>query len=197
MFPTNKVAENVFATAGSIIWSVVVIPQIVKSYRTKSTHGLSPWLMLLWAGSAFTYGPYAFTQHLSIAFCVQAQLFYLFTCISFSQCLYYSSGYSVIKSISVLFALLLLFAGFETGSIFALRRADSEGLPGVAMAYAYMTNAFNVLGLLPQYYEIFRLREVVGISLIFLALDVSGGVLSFLSLFFRPKLDVPAFVSEN
>jgi hypothetical protein len=49
----------------------------------------------------------------------------------------------------------------------------------------------------PQYWEIYKLKEVVGISLVFMAVDIGGGVFSFLSLFFRPKLDYAAFVSIN
>jgi hypothetical protein len=47
----------------------------------------------------------------------------------------------------------------------------------------------------PQYWEIYRLKEVVGISLTFMAVDILGGIFSFLSLFFRDSLDVAAFVS--
>lgn len=44
-------------------------------------------------------------------------------------------------------------------------------------------------GLLPQYYEIWRLQEVKGISLIFLAIDCAGGVFSLLSLVFKSSFD--------
>ena len=47
----------------------------------------------------------------------------------------------------------------------------------------------------PQYWEIYRLKEVVGISLVFMAIDILGGIFSFSSLFFREYLDVAAFVS--
>lgn len=39
-------ADKALATIGAVLWSVQIIPQIVKSYRTKNTDGLSPWLML-------------------------------------------------------------------------------------------------------------------------------------------------------
>jgi hypothetical protein len=64
LMPVNAVAENVFGTmgktphlvhdhhtftvlslTGTIFWSVQLIPQIFKSWRTKSTEGLSPWLV--------------------------------------------------------------------------------------------------------------------------------------------------------
>jgi hypothetical protein len=49
----------------------------------------------------------------------------------------------------------------------------------------------------PQYWEIYRLKEVIGISLVFMAVDIGGGLFSFLSLFFRAKLDYAAFVSQS
>lgn len=46
MLPENAVLDNGLATIGAILWSIQVIPQIYKSYKTKSTEGLSPHLML-------------------------------------------------------------------------------------------------------------------------------------------------------
>lgn len=48
----------------------------------------------------------------------------------------------------------------------------------------------------PQYWEIYKYREVIGISLLFMVVDILGGVFSFLSLFFRNHLDIAAFVSR-
>jgi hypothetical protein len=59
----------------------------------------------------------------------------------------------------------------------------------------YCTFPIGMSDYRPQYWEIYQLKEVVGISLTFMAVDMLGGVFSFLSLFFRPKLDIVAFVS--
>ena len=47
----------------------------------------------------------------------------------------------------------------------------------------------------PQYYEIYRLRRVVGVSYVFMSIDALGGVFSVLSLAFREKWDVTASIS--
>jgi hypothetical protein len=47
----------------------------------------------------------------------------------------------------------------------------------------------------PQYWEIYRLGEVVGVSMLFMAIDIIGGIFSLLSLIFRPDFDVAAGVS--
>ena len=49
----------------------------------------------------------------------------------------------------------------------------------------------------PQYWEIYRLKQVVGISLIFMAVDIAGGLFSLLSLIFREDFDIAACVSRR
>jgi hypothetical protein len=47
----------------------------------------------------------------------------------------------------------------------------------------------------PQFVEIWRRREVVGISILFMLVDCLGGVFSMLSLVFKDKIDVIASVT--
>lgn len=49
----------------------------------------------------------------------------------------------------------------------------------------------------PQYYEIYKHREVIGISILFMIIDLLGGVFSDLSLVFRPNFDVIAGVAYS
>jgi PQ loop repeat len=44
----------------------------------------------------------------------------------------------------------------------------------------------------PQYYEIYKYRKVLGISIPFMAVDLLGGVFSDLSLVFKQHFDVVA-----
>lgn len=46
VFAENATVENVLATIGAIMWSVQILPQIWKSYKDKTTKGLSEYLML-------------------------------------------------------------------------------------------------------------------------------------------------------
>jgi len=46
----------------------------------------------------------------------------------------------------------------------------------------------------PQYWEIYKLKQVVGISMTFMAIDIAGGLFSVLSLIFREDFDVTAAV---
>jgi len=47
----------------------------------------------------------------------------------------------------------------------------------------------------PQYYEIWRLGEVMGISITFMTVDLLGGIFSDLSLIFKADFDVIAAVT--
>lgn len=49
----------------------------------------------------------------------------------------------------------------------------------------------------PQYYEIYKHKEVVGISIPFMAIDLLGGVFSDLSLVFKENFDVIAGVAYS
>ena len=49
----------------------------------------------------------------------------------------------------------------------------------------------------PQYYEIYKHREVIGISLTFMTVDLLGGVFSILSLVMKESLDITASVAYS
>lgn len=42
----NYAVENALGTIGAVLWMIQNIPQVIKSYREKSTKGLSASLML-------------------------------------------------------------------------------------------------------------------------------------------------------
>ena len=47
----------------------------------------------------------------------------------------------------------------------------------------------------PQYWEIYKRKEVIGLSMTFMAVDISGGVFSILSLAFKEEFDVFASIT--
>ncbi|CAE6458831.1 unnamed protein product [Rhizoctonia solani] len=191
--PVNEAAENILATIGTVLWTAQLVPQVVKSFREKSTEGLSPWLMFIWALSAWFLGVYAIVQNISIPIILQPQLFGALAALSWIQCLYYGS-----KKSKVFCALLYLFflaamAGFEVGT--SLVRTDRAGDEWPTRVMGIMSAFLIALGLLPQYWEIWKRKEVVGISMIFMSVDMLGGVFSVLSLVFQAQFDAVAAVS--
>ena len=49
----------------------------------------------------------------------------------------------------------------------------------------------------PQYYEIYKYKEVIGISILFISVDLLGGVFNDLSLVFKESFDVVAGVTYS
>ena len=92
-------------------------------------------------------------------------------------------------------AYCVVFAGFETGSVYALWAGQDHETDAPLLFYGYTSAVLLAVALIPQFWYIYKLKEVIGISMAFMAVDILGGVFSFLSLFFRPDLDVAAFVS--
>lgn len=76
--------------------------------------------------------------------------------------------------------------------VFAIR--PSRNTHAVRFFGAFAATLIGI-GLLPQYVEIIKRKEVVGISLVFLTVDILGGLFSDLSLIFRSHFDVVAALS--
>ncbi|WVR05249.1 hypothetical protein IAU60_002261 [Kwoniella sp. DSM 27419] len=191
----NAGAENALATIGAVMWMVQILPQIVKSYRTKSTTGLSAGLMFLWALASLFLGAYLVTQRLSIPLQIQPQAFGVLAAVSTCQILYYSHGWSKRNTITSFVLFCVVFAGFEAGSVYALWAGEDNGVTWPIQMYGYISAVLLAVALAPQYYEIWKFKEVLGISMTFLIVDTLGGVFSLASLFFRTKLDIAALVS--
>ncbi|KAJ7476959.1 hypothetical protein B0H11DRAFT_1865312 [Mycena galericulata] len=208
--PTNKVAENVFGTLGSemphypyfftthfvgtICWSAQLVPQVWKSYREKSTAGLSAWLVLCWGISGGFLGVYAVVQNLNVPLIVQPQLFGLLCLISWGQCQYYGSTRPKYLSLIIAVSAIIALGGFETAMVFAIRPSQNHR---AIQFFGIFSSVLLSLGLVTQYHEIYKRREVVGLSITFMTVDLLGGVFSDLSLAFKPKFDAIATITYS
>ncbi|KAF7331046.1 hypothetical protein MVEN_02444900 [Mycena venus] len=190
--PANRVAENVLGTLGTICWTAQLVPQVWKSYREKSTQGLSEWLVLLWGISGGFFGVYAVVQNLNIPLIVQPQLFALLCLISWGQCHYYSSTRPKHVSFILAVAAIAALGGFEVGMVFAIRPSLNDR---AIQFFGIFSSVLLALGLGTQYYVIYQRREVVGLSIVFMLVDCLGGVFSDLSLAFKPKFDAIAAIT--
>jgi len=188
--PANDTAKNVLGTIGTICWTGQVLPQVYKSWREKSTAGLSPWLMFIWSASGAFLGVYAIVQDISIPIIIQPQLFSTLAAISWVQCLYYEGKRSATVCTSILLFYLALFAGWEVGITYAIRGMMAYGNHQPFLDICGIASGVLICaGLIPQFIEIYKRRQVIGISMTFLAIDISGAVFSLLSLIFKDKFD--------
>lgn len=185
----NAVAENVLGTIGTVLWSFQLVPQIIKSYRSKDTEGLSAWLLLLWVAGSVPQGAYLVVQNINIPLIIQPQLFSFFAIVAMTQCLYYYNKYSLRRCLMWAVGTGILAAGLEVAFTYLCRLGEDRGTSAGTKVMGIAGAAIIVLGLLPQYYVIWRMKEVKGISLIFLGVDSAGAVFSLLSLAFKTSFD--------
>jgi len=84
---------------------------------------------------------------------------------------------------------MVLVGSLEAGIVFAVRPSMNQRAIDF---FGIFSSIILAAGLLPQYWEIIKRREVIGISIPFITIDLLGGVFSDLSLVFRPKFDAIA-----
>lgn len=167
---------------------------------------------LLWGVSAPFLGAYTLILNLSVPLILEPHFFGSLCLVSWCQvrrlvfpstqappnlmpmqCQHYAHHRSWRTSTFMTLAIALLLAGFEAGLVFGLRPLFDAGSAPARHATQFLGIFGSVLiglGLVPQFVEIWRRREVVGISKLLLALDMLGGVCMDLSLAFKDRFDV-------
>ncbi|EED80584.1 predicted protein, partial [Postia placenta Mad-698-R] len=161
---------------GTICWTIQLIPQIWKSWREKSTDGLSEHLVFFWGAAGFFMGIYAIVQDLNIPLIVQPQLFSALCFLSWTQCQYYGHRRSKLTCIGLYAICLGFLGGLQAGMIYAIRPSYRKGNDAGVEFIGICSTVIISVALLPQYYEIYKHREVVGISVLFMTIDMLGGV---------------------
>lgn len=89
---------------------------------------------------------------------------------------------------------MLVIGGLEAGVVFAVRPSMNRRAVDF---FGVLTSVVLACGLLPQYYEIIKHGEVIGISIPFITIDWLGAVFSFTALLLRPKFDIEAGVAYS
>ncbi|PCH44423.1 PQ-loop-domain-containing protein [Wolfiporia cocos MD-104 SS10] len=195
--PANAAAENALGTLGTICWTIQLVPQIWKTWRDKSTEGLSMFLVFLWGASAGPMGVYAIVLDLNIPLILQPQLFGALCFFSWAQCMYYGKKRSVAACVAMYFGALVILAAFQAGMVYAIRPSYKRGNGTGAEFFGILSSVIIAVALLPQYWEIYKRREVVGISVLFMTVDMMGGVFSDLSLAFKSSFNIIAGVTYS
>ncbi|RDB23451.1 Uncharacterized protein C2E12.03c [Hypsizygus marmoreus] len=196
--PVNTVAENVLGTIGTICWTCQLIPQIWKSWREHSTAGLSHLLVCVPQSSKFERNSVDLPEILHPGLYgvwrlyLWPQLFGFLSLFSWGQCLYYDKKKSRLGACLIAGSVMIIVGAVEAGMIFAIRPSMNHRAIDF---FGILASIVIAGGLLPQYWEIWQRKEVVGISMPFMVIDILGGVFSFLSLIFRPQFDIVAAVA--
>lgn len=103
-------------------------------------------------------------------------------------------NWSVLRSLAVVIPIASLMGGVQTSLIFAIRRAQRQGLHWPSILMAVASAALLAAGVMRHYIDIYLFRTVRGISFIFVAIDALGDVFSLVSVLFQPTLDVLGIV---
>ncbi|CAO3629981.1 unnamed protein product [Mucor fragilis] len=181
--------EQVCGYFGLVFWSLQLAPQAYKTYRRGTSTGVSVWTMLIWTFAGVFMGVYNIGLGVAIGLWIQPQIFTFISCICVSQEFRYQHGWSKLKTFCGFAASCVFVGGLEAGLIFAFKKAQQVNNEHGIRFFGVMPFIFVVGGFLPQYYEIFRERRVIGISHLFLAMDFSGSVFSIVSLVFGEDVD--------
>ena len=62
------------------------------------------------------------------------------------------------------------------------------------MTWGILSDVFLAIGFAPQFYEIYKAKEVIGLSYLFLFMDSLGAVFSLVSLACKDQLDIIALI---
>ncbi|KAI8820273.1 uncharacterized protein EV422DRAFT_532246 [Fimicolochytrium jonesii] len=209
-------AAVVVGYAALVFWSFQLLPQVLKSFRAKSTGGLSATMMFLWAIWTPFFAAYALYSGLKLPLIIQPNLFGFFAAVCFVQVLHYPAergeeggqhtseegsdgGRKVGRwkkvfgrtwvAVGMLGVCLMLLGGAEAGLYYAICAADEAGTKSggdFVTAMGIMPTILIIGGFLPQYIDIFRTSIVDGISQPFLLMDILGAVLSLIALGLEP-----------
>jgi uncharacterized protein with PQ loop repeat len=168
------------------LWTFPVIPQIWKNYQSRSTVGLSIYMYLLNISSATLFAAFAIQSALPLPSIIQPHVFIASCIIVISQIWRHEKQYSMLKTLSLTVLLVTTTAAIELAGYFLLTSATS---PYVGMFYGIFCSIVAFVGYVPQMLKTYRSKDARAISLVFLGLTISGGVLFLLSLMFKALAD--------
>ncbi|KAI7878773.1 hypothetical protein K492DRAFT_196590 [Lichtheimia hyalospora FSU 10163] len=191
MAVNTYIVEQVFGYFGLVMWSFQLVPQGVR----KSTQGVSPWAMLIWALSGVFLGNYNIGVQVAVPLIIQPQLFSFIAYICLGQELYYRYHWNQWRSTAAFVFLCLASGGLEIGLVFGYWAADRQHIKQVIDFFGLLPVVAILVGFVPQYWSIARERRVEGISHVFLGMDCLGSVFSCISLAFRSQIDALTLVN--
>jgi hypothetical protein len=111
--------------------------------------------------------------------------------LSLMQCLYYDPQRQNKRRTSLLLVagIMISVGALELFLVFVSRPAYERGNTAPVKLYGILSDVLDAVGLLPQYWEIYKRKEVVGVSYSFISIDTLGGLLNDLSLLFAKDFD--------
>ncbi|KAF2656429.1 hypothetical protein K491DRAFT_596869, partial [Lophiostoma macrostomum CBS 122681] len=161
------------------------------NWKRKSTEGLPPTMLMLWASCAVPFGVYAIVQNFNLALQIQPQCFGGLTLIAWGQTLYYGKHWRARTAALATILVAIGFAVTETILILTLRGPYHRGIEWPMMMVAIIASVILAVGLIPPYFELAKRNgRVIGINFIFLTVDWLGAFFSLMALVAQNTFDV-------
>jgi UDP-N-acetylmuramyl pentapeptide phosphotransferase/UDP-N-acetylglucosamine-1-phosphate transferase len=151
--------------------------------------------MFIWSAAGVPLGVYTIVQNINIPIILQPQLFGFLAGVSWIQCLYYGNKKPLAFCLVLFAVYLLIYGGLVVGLTFLTRHLRNRGNEALLKFLGIFTSVLIAAGLIPQYIEIYKRKEVIGLSMTFISVDILGGVFSILSLAFKKEFDALAAVA--
>ncbi|RUS13310.1 PQ loop repeat-domain-containing protein [Endogone sp. FLAS-F59071] len=200
------IVSNLFGAGASLFWSFQLVPQAVKNYQTKSTEGLSPAMLITWSIGSIFFFTYGTVQNLPTSLTLEPAFFIVFATICWAQCVQYNRGrwQERMQKLGLTNPVWVWFIAFITMTLImgislyliliGMQAAANQQVDWIINAAGIIPVILYTIGFVPQYIDIYRSRAVRGISRIFILMDMTGSILSIVSLH-APPFDVLASFS--
>jgi uncharacterized protein with PQ loop repeat len=118
-----------------------------------------------------------------------------FALICYLQTFHYRLKWNYVKSITIFVLSAAALAGLEAAGIELLKLGRRNHVEWPVTLVGVLSAVLINIGLIPQYYEIYKRRAVVGVSYFFLSVDTAGAVFSFIAVALADEWDILAAVS--
>lgn len=151
-------------------------------------------MYLSWALAGIPLGVYNTVQNLNIALQVQPNILIFLSLVTWGQCKYYGDEWRLKRILPAAVGVAVVVGGIEASLFFALRGAWDRGIEWPMTLMAVLAAVLLAVGVLRYYWEIYRSRDVKGISFTFVFIDYAGDLTSIVALVFAPRLDIVGIV---
>ncbi|KAF2199727.1 hypothetical protein GQ43DRAFT_473367 [Delitschia confertaspora ATCC 74209] len=167
-----------------------IIPQIWHNWRRKDTDGLPGLMVMLWASCVVPLGVYAIIQNFNLPLQLQPQCFGVLCLICWSQTLVYHNHWRIWTATLLTGVLTVVFCVLEFVLVWVLRGPYHRGVSWPVTMMGIIASVMLALGLIPPYFEMWKRNgRVVGISFVFLTVDIAGAFFSLMALVAQDTFD--------
>lgn len=179
----NEKAATVLGTLGTVCWCIQLLPQVYYNWKKKNCEGVPPVMLFLWAFCGVPFAIYFISTRANVAVQMQPEIFFVTCTVTWIQTLYYPPVKLPLKRILMIVTPFIVLAlGAQIGFILGLRPLYDRGIKWPSLIFGIIASVALAVGLLPPYFELYKRNgRVVGLNMMFIAIDCSGALLSMLS----------------